>query len=283
MQKQRWPMLFAVLGLVVGSLVLWGGAVAAHSTTPDQLVQSTVSAVHHIDPAQYSTIARSAPPADTQAAGQPDGGATGTSSTFMSVSPDVISRSIASGVSTVASGFTAGETVNYYVNGVLTLTAAADSNGRFATLINSGSSTGYYTVLATGQSSGKSAGGVYQVQDAEVPVPGLAIAPHAVNPTGSTTLLLVGSRWKPNTTVTLARNNTVVGTVTSSGSGTFSLNLTVSAGSNMAAVYNAYTTTTGSLVGQSIEERSDAGTATQILRASSPVPLCLRRVPIMLI
>src|SRR5207237_94865 len=110
--------------------------------------------------------------------------------------------------------------------------------------------------------SGKSAGGVGYVLNNAPAVPGLAIVPHAINPTGSTKINVYGSRWKASTSVTIDRNGTSIGTLTSNSSGIIAGTFTLAAqASSQGAVYTAYTTTTGSLVGQSLEERFDAGTS----------------------
>ena len=112
--------------------------------------------------------------------------------------------------------------------------------------------------------SGKRAGGVAQVLDNSPVVPGLAIGPHAFNPnSGTLQTTLFGVRYQAGMTVTLASNGTALGTVlagTAASAGTFATSLTFSPGADTSAVLSAYTTTVGSLAGQSVEPRADAGT-----------------------
>ena len=237
MQKQRWCVLIVV---VLGVLALgggWGG----------QWVAARPAAV------------LAPPPGGSSAAHPaPDSGTLGSSNAFMSISAEVVSQTVSTPVGLVATGFTAGETVTF--SGAFTGNFTADSNGRLYEAITTNTGAGYYTVDAVGQSSGKKTGGVFRRLDAAAPVPGLAVGPHAVSNNGSGTLELFGTGWAPSTSITLARNGVTVGSAASNGSGSFIANLTVAAGSDTAAVYSAYTSTTGSEVGQSIEERSDAGT-----------------------
>ena len=137
----------------------------------------------------------------TQQSLAPDGGSLGSSNAFMSVSADVAPVSTARALGTVASSFTPAEPVDYYLNGVLAATFTADVNGRLGVFINSGSAEGFITVDARGQVSGKRAGGVAQLLVAAPTAPGLSVAPHAINPTGTSTINMMGTRYPASTVV----------------------------------------------------------------------------------
>ena len=189
----------------------------------------------------------------------PDGGAVGLGGAFVSISPDVISQSVSSGVGVVSSSWTPSEMVAVSINGGAPSNVTASTSGRVGMYLNVGAGLGWITVEQRGLSSGRQTGGVIEVRDAAPPVPGLAIAPHAINPNGSSTINVLGTRWLPGN-VTLARNGTAINTLTAGPTGTFYFSINVAAGADTAAIYTAYTTTVGSRVGQSIEERADAGT-----------------------
>jgi hypothetical protein len=63
--------------------------------------------------------------------------------------------------------------------------------------------------------------------------------------------------------VTIARNGVTLGTVTSDSNGGFFITVPVAAGADTSAIYSADSIAAGSLNGQSIEERADAGTPPQ--------------------
>jgi hypothetical protein len=188
----------------------------------------------------------------------PDGGAVGLGGAFMSISPDVVSQSVASEVGVLSANWMPGETVAFSVNGGAPTNLTASSTGRIGIYISVNSGQGYITFEARGLTSGRQTGGVVEVRDAAPPVPGLAIGPHAINPNGSSNINVLGTRWHPGN-VTLARNGTAINTLTAGTSGTFYYQINVAAGADTSAIYSAYTTTIGSRVGQSIEERADAG------------------------
>ncbi|HMA36791.1 MAG TPA: hypothetical protein VKY74_20215, partial [Chloroflexia bacterium] len=195
----------------------------------------------------------------------PNGGALGTQNAFMGVDPDVVSQSTTSAIGTLLSSFTPNEPIAYYVNGTLAGTFAANADGRLGVSLSPGPGLGYLTMEGIGATSGKRAGGVAYVLDAAPPVPGVAAGPHANNPTGSGTgtFNLRGNRWIAGTSINIARNGVLLGTVTSSAAGTFNTALTLAAGADTSAVYSAYTSTGLSLAGISVEERADAGTPPQ--------------------
>ncbi len=192
-----------------------------------------------------------------QLAPQPAGGAVGTFNAYMSSSADLVAPSTATAYGAIVSGFTASETINYYLNGTFAGSNTADGNGRAAVTINTGAGQGYITLEAIGQTSAKRAGGVAEVVTPTPASPGLAVAPHAINPTGSSNIYLMGTRY-PAGTVTLARNGVTVGTATANAAGFFYVSVPVAAGADTSAVYSAYTAS--GLNGQTEEERADAGT-----------------------
>jgi hypothetical protein len=189
----------------------------------------------------------------------PDGGAVGLGGAFMSISPDVVSQSVASEVGVVSSSWTPSEVVVVSVNGGAPTNVTASASGRVGMYLNVGAGLGWITVEQRGLTSGRQTGGVIEVRDAAPPVPGLAIAPHAIKRDGTGTINVLGTRWHPGN-VTLARNGTTINTLTAGATGTFYYAINVPAGADTSAIYSAYTTTVGSQVGQSIEERADAGT-----------------------
>src|SRR4029079_15954961 len=160
----------------------------------------------------------------------------------------------------LASSFAPSELVDYYINGAIAATFTADARGRLAVHLSTGTGPGYITIEAVGQTSGKRAGGVLYVSDTAPVVTGLNAAPHAVQASGSATINLYGLRYQPSEQVTIARNGVVLGTVTTNAGGRFNALVTVPAGPDGSAVYSSYDATAGSLAGQSVEERSDAGT-----------------------
>src|SRR5436190_18383566 len=189
----------------------------------------------------------------------PDGNALGTSNAFMSVNPEVVAPSTMGAFGTLASSFAPTELVDYYLNGVVAATFAADANGRLAVNVSTGTGTGYITIEAVGQTSAKRAGGVTYVSDSAPTVTGLNAAPHAVVASGSATINLYRLRYTTSSPVTIARTGVMLGTVTTNTRGRFNAVVTVPAGANGSAVYSSYGATAGSLAGQSVEERSDAG------------------------
>jgi hypothetical protein len=157
---------------------------------------------------------------------RPATGTIGTSNAYLSIAPDLIPVSTTGAATVVASGFTPGETIDVYLDGGGPVSFSADSNGRLSFGLTSGSSPDTLTILATGRTSGQSAGSVARLVTGPT-VPGLAMAPHAVNPNGSATLSGSIAGFPPSTTVTLARNGAVQGTfpTDSTGHASFLLNL----------------------------------------------------------
>ena len=189
----------------------------------------------------------------------PDSGAVGVLGAYMSVSPDVISQSIASGFGAVSANWTPGESVAVSLNGGAPTNYIASATGRLGQIFNVGAGEGYITIEARGLTSGRQTGGVVEVRDSGPVIPGLAIAPHAINPDGSSNINVLGTRYYANGSVTLARDGAAINTLSSGATGSFYYQINVAPGADTSAIYSTYTTTVGSQVGQSIEERADAG------------------------
>src|SRR5690349_14797838 len=68
----------------------------------------------------------------------PDGGAVGIGGAFMSISPDVISQSVTSGVGVVSSSWLPSETVAVSVNGGAATNVAASASGRIGIYLQRG-------------------------------------------------------------------------------------------------------------------------------------------------
>jgi hypothetical protein len=187
----------------------------------------------------------------------------GTQNAFMSVSPDVANPSTNSVIGTLLTNFMPGESIQYFVNGSLAGTLAADSYGRLGVRINTPAGEGHLNFDGVGLTSGKRAGGVAEVLTGATPVPGVAIGPHAINPNGSSTIHMLGSRYPVGTSITIARNGVSLGTLTSDSNGGFFVTVPVAAGADTSAIYSANSVAAGSMNGQTIEERADAGTPPQ--------------------
>ena len=177
----------------------------------------------------------------------------------MATTADVVPPSTTRAVGTLFSGFAPGETVNYYLNGVLATTFVADANGRLGVFLNSGAGQGFITVDGIGQTSGKRAGGVLDVLNTAPTSPGLAMAPHALGVNGSRTFYLMGTRHQASTTINIAVDGTAVFTVPSAADGLFFVSAAPAAAPDAPHVFTASTATVGSMAGVSVEARADAG------------------------
>ncbi len=190
----------------------------------------------------------------------PTGGALGSGHAFMSISPDVVRPSTLAAVATLATGFLPLEPVLYSLNGTTVLIVQASPTGVVAVTFNTSAATGPNYVKGQGLYSGRVAGGVFQVQTGALLAPGLAIAPHAIAPGGSQPLTLMGVGYPASTVITVSRNATAILTTTTNANGMFNATLAVGAGPDASAVYNSSIAgVPGSMAGQSIEERADAG------------------------
>lgn len=190
----------------------------------------------------------------------PSGALVGFGNATLSVSPEVCNQSTKRAFVAVGANFIPGETVHFSLNGGAASALLADTEGRFGVSIDTPAGFGFIAIDVVGVTSGRHAGGVVQVASTGPYLPGLAVAPHAIKPTGSSTIHLMGRGFAPATSVTLRRNGMSLGTTTTTADGGFFAAMTVAAGADSSAVYSADDGTTGSLVGQTVEERSDAGT-----------------------
>ena len=189
----------------------------------------------------------------------PDGAIVGSQNAYMATTADVVPPSTIQAVGTLFSGFAPGETVNYYLNGVLATTFVADANGRVGVFLNSGAGQGFITVDGIGQTSAKRAGGVLEVLNTAPTSPGLAMAPHALGVNGSRTFYLMGTRHQASTTINIAVDGVVVFTVPSGANGSFFVSAAPAAAPDAPHVFTASTATVGSMAGVSVEARADAG------------------------
>ncbi len=119
-------------------------------------------------------------------AGSPNGAAMGTGKAFMGVTTEVVNQNIATGAfGILSSGWTAGESVRLYFNGLLAATFAANADGVVAVNVGTGAGFGYLSIEEIGLTSGKDTGGVVQVAPTGPYLPGVAGAPHAINTTAA--------------------------------------------------------------------------------------------------
>ena len=174
----------------------------------------------------------------------------------MSVSPDVICPTTGV-VGTVSSGWTGGETVAYFINGVLQNNFPADANGVLGVSFNSFVTDGTYLIQQVGQTSGRIAGGTFWVRTGATVVPGVAVAPHAVRRNGADLLYMLGTGYAASTNVTIRRNGVSLGTVMSTAAGTYYITISPVSAANTGAVYSS-NIGAGTGAGQSVEERTDA-------------------------
>jgi hypothetical protein len=197
-------------------------------------------------------------------AGRPEGAAMGTGNALMGITHEVVNHSTANAFGVLSSGWTAGESVQVYVNGVLTLTLPASTpDGAFALGINTGAGFGYLTIEEIGLTSGKDTGGVVQVANTGPYLPGVTGAPHAINTTAGAHFFLYGWQYPVLATVPLYRNGVFIGNVQTNGQGRFFITYTPANSGDTSAVYSADTLPTppgGVIAGVSLEERADAGT-----------------------
>jgi hypothetical protein len=192
----------------------------------------------------------------------PGGAAISTGKAFLGMTHEVVNQNTTAAFGTLSSGWGPMESVQFYVNGVLAATFAANVDGVVAVGISTGAGVGYVTINQKGLTSGKETGGVVQVAPTEPYLPGVTGAPHAINTTASGHFYLYGWGYPPSTTttVTLYRNGVFQGFVATNDSGRFFATFTAANNGDTSAVYSADTGTTGSMAGVSLEERADAGT-----------------------
>ena len=197
----------------------------------------------------------------------PDSAAIGANAAYMQSTTDIVDQNTTAAFAALSTGWTLGEFVQIYVNGVLTSTLMSGSFGSgtplgyLAISINTGSGFGYVTVEGRGLTSGKQAGAVVQVAPTGPYLPGLAGAPHAENTSGtSPAILLFGTGFPASTVVTRYRNGVNLATTTTSSLGSFFVGVTPTNNGNTAAVWSyGVGASPGNMNGTSQEERSDAG------------------------
>ncbi len=190
----------------------------------------------------------------------PDGAVVGSQNAYMATTADVVPPSTTRAVGTLFSGFAPGENVNYFLNGTLAATFAADANGRVGVFLDTPAGSGFATVEGIGQASGKRAGGVVEQSSTAPTSPGLAMAPHALGANGSRTFYLMGTRHPAGTTINIAVDGTVVFTVPSDATGSFLVSAAPAAAPDAPHVFTASTAMiVGSMAGVSVEARADAG------------------------
>ena len=192
----------------------------------------------------------------------PGGAAMSTGKAFLGMTHEVVNQNTTAAFGTLSSGWSPMESVQFYINGVLAATFAANADGVFAVGISTGAGFGYVTIDQKGLTSGKETGGVVQVAPTGPYLPGVTGAPHAINTAASGHFYLYGWGYPPSTstTVILYRNGIFQGFVATNASGRFFATFTAANNWDTSAVYSADTGTTGSMAGVSLEERADAGT-----------------------
>src|SRR5438105_11870884 len=136
----------------------------------------------------------------------PEGAAMGTGKAFTGVTHEVVNANTTSAFGVLSSGWTAGETVQFYLDGVLAATRVANADGIVAVGVNTGAGAGfgYLTIEEIGLTSGKDTGGVVQIVPTGASLPGVTGAPHAINTTAGGAFYLLGFGYPPNTTTTVS-------------------------------------------------------------------------------
>lgn len=182
----------------------------------------------------------------------------GTSITTMSVSPEVVPINTTRAAVVSASGYLPGETVGLTILGGGTTNCVADANGICSWFLNSG---GVSTIVlrAVGVTSGRVSFGATQVSASGPFIRPLAAVPHAVAPGG--TFFFYGERFPPNAPVRVFRNGVLQAAApVADANGRIQFAFTPANNGNTAAVYSVdVAAESGSLVGVSLEERTDAG------------------------
>src|ERR1051325_1864544 len=196
----------------------------------------------------------------------PDGSAMGTGKAFMSITNEVVNQSTNNAFGVLSTGWSPGESVQFYLNGTLSNTFVSSSQGGLGYLgisVNTGAGFGYITIEEKGLSSGKDTGGVVQVAPTGPYLPGTAAAPHAVNTAGITPFLLTyGVGYAASASVGAYRNGVLQGTTTTNASGIVFQGWNPANNGNTSSVwgYDRNPGVAGNMTGAPVEERSDAGT-----------------------
>ncbi|HEV8268697.1 MAG TPA: hypothetical protein VGR00_10700, partial [Thermoanaerobaculia bacterium] len=161
---------------------------------------------------------------------------------------------------TLFSNFAPFETAYFYVNGVYSNAYNMGPFGRIG-IYYASIGAGIYRFEMIGTMSGRRAGAASRVVASGAPaVPALAIAPHAVSNSGTGSVTLFGRGFPPSTSVDIRRDGVFVQTTPVGATGLVFQTIDVPAGAESSHVYSVDAGTPGSLVGQSIEVRADAGT-----------------------
>ena len=191
----------------------------------------------------------------------PLGAAVGRGRALIAVAPDVVNQSTTSALVTLVTGFTPGETVNYSLNGGAATPFAADAAGKLRINVTTGVGFGYISILAMGLTSGNAAGGIVQVDSTGPYLVGVAAGPHAINHGG--VISVYGRGYPASSSVNIYRNGVLLGTSTANAGGRVIVDVTTGVVADTSAVYSVDNGTAGSMSGQSVEERTDAGTGEQ--------------------
>jgi len=189
-----------------------------------------------------------------------DGAAHGTSNAHLGITHEFVNQNTTSAFGTLSSGWTPAESVQFYLNGVLASTFAANADGVVAVGINTGAGFGFITIDQIGLTSGKEVGGVVQVSSTGPYLTGVTGAAHAINTTASGKFYLYGWRYPVSSTVNLYRDGVSIGTAATSAAGRFFVTVTPANSGDTSVNYSADTGAAGSMAGVSLEERADAGT-----------------------
>ncbi len=188
--------------------------------------------------------------------------ALGSQNAFLSISHEIARPSVTSAIATVSSGWRPFEPVVFNINGGAASYFLANDQGALFVSITTGSALGENWLQLHGLWSGKSTGGSFRISATAPLVPGMAVGAHSVIPGSPDSFFVFGSRYPASVGVTIARNDTSLGTGTTTAAGlTPIFGITTGAGPDGSAVYNFYVTAapTGTLSGQIVEERADAG------------------------
>jgi hypothetical protein len=191
---------------------------------------------------------------------RPLGTVVGVGNATVAAAPEIAQPSTTAAIGTIAGNFIPAESVQYYLNGSLAGTFAANADGVVAVGLNTGAGAGYLTVEELGVTSTRHAGVVVQVAAAGPYPPGLSVMPHAVNTTASGKIYLYGFRYPISSTVNLYRDAVSLGTAATNASGRYFVSITPANNGDTSAIYSSDTGAAGLFAGRSVEERSDAGT-----------------------
>src|SRR5262245_47316452 len=135
--------LLTLAGLLIGGATVLVRPVRSQAASPPAGGRPAVSLIEqaytldlpsmgvHALPAPVPPKSVPASPFDWPRSLSPNSGAVGVGGAYMSISPDVISQSVPSGLSVVAANWAPGETVALSINGGTLTNVAASATGRF--------------------------------------------------------------------------------------------------------------------------------------------------------